>query len=271
MGGYASEAAEQTVRIFLDGSDTFLKICGSGIRNTAELVYKLLKEEKDQKEQPLTSLLRSGQPFSVLTLDGEDEPILKKAAEKGSLPLILLRGKSPEGDVLDVVVPEKERGILDAIIREHHLHRMENTLRHVYESPAEPEKETGGAGEKNSDFERLMESTQRSQDSFIVREEEPASPFPEKKRPDPGEDSRSVRTSAGEPGKKKEETVSPSRPGGEKGAREGSSRKMDSRGAKETRSGERISLRADVGKRLKERRLEAGRSAVRTLANEINR
>ena len=55
------EAAEQIVRMSLEGFEVAAKITGAGAKNIAILLYSILKEEKKNKGKArLTSMLRSG-------------------------------------------------------------------------------------------------------------------------------------------------------------------------------------------------------------------
>ena len=60
------EAAEQIVRMSLEGFEVAAKITGAGAKNIAILLYSILKEEKKTKGKArLTSMLRSGKELKV--------------------------------------------------------------------------------------------------------------------------------------------------------------------------------------------------------------
>ena len=73
------EAAEQIVRMSLEGFEVAAKITGAGAKNIAILLYTILKEEKKTKgKSRLTNMLRSGNEETISgVLDGivtpEDE------------------------------------------------------------------------------------------------------------------------------------------------------------------------------------------------------
>lgn len=79
------EAAEQIVRMSLEGFEVAAKITGAGAKNIAILLYSILKEEKKTKGKArLTSMLRSGKELKVFTVKSGD---LKKFTQafKGEL------------------------------------------------------------------------------------------------------------------------------------------------------------------------------------------
>ena len=59
------EAAEQIVRMSLEGFEVAAKITGAGAKNIAILLYSILKEEQKTKGKArLTNMLRSGKELS---------------------------------------------------------------------------------------------------------------------------------------------------------------------------------------------------------------
>ena len=62
----SGEAAEQIVRMSLEGFEVAAKITGAGAKNIAVLLYSILKEEKKTKGKArLTNMLRSGKELKV--------------------------------------------------------------------------------------------------------------------------------------------------------------------------------------------------------------
>ena len=67
------EAAEQIVRMSLEGFEVAAKITGAGAKNIAILLYSILKEEKKTKGKArLSSMLRSGKELKVFTVKNDD-------------------------------------------------------------------------------------------------------------------------------------------------------------------------------------------------------
>lgn len=67
------DAAEQIVRMSLEGFEVAAKLTGAGAKNIAVLLYSILKEEQKTKGKArLTSMLRSGKELKVFTVKNED-------------------------------------------------------------------------------------------------------------------------------------------------------------------------------------------------------
>ena len=100
------EAAEQIVRMSLEGFEVAAKITGAGAKNIAILLYSILKEEKKTKGKArLTSMLRSGKELKVFTVkSGDLKKFTQEAKKYGVLYCVLTdrKNKDPNAEV-DVI------------------------------------------------------------------------------------------------------------------------------------------------------------------------
>ena len=92
------EAAEQIVRMSLEGFEVAAKITGAGAKNIAILLYSILKEEKKTKGKArLTSMLRSGKELKVFTVkNGDLKKFTQEAKKYGVLYCVLSVYNNPE-------------------------------------------------------------------------------------------------------------------------------------------------------------------------------
>ena len=75
----SGEAADQIVKIFLDGADRLGRLTGTGAKHGAVLLYSLAKQQKKTKGRArLETMLRSGKPLKVYTFKESDLPQFKK-------------------------------------------------------------------------------------------------------------------------------------------------------------------------------------------------
>ena len=78
----SGEAAEQIVRMSLEGFEVAARITGAGAKNIAILLYSILKEEKKTKGKArLTNMLRSGKELKVFTVKRGDLQIIKSSED----------------------------------------------------------------------------------------------------------------------------------------------------------------------------------------------
>ena len=70
----SGDAAEQVVRLSLEGTEVALKLTGSAAKNIAAAIYAVLKNRDKNKikgRQRLTAMLKSGKELKVFTISEE--------------------------------------------------------------------------------------------------------------------------------------------------------------------------------------------------------
>ena len=113
------EAAEQIVRMSLEGFEVAAKITGAGAKNIAILLYSILKEEKKTKGKArLTSMLRSGKELKVFTVKNADlRKFTQEAKKYGVLYCVLAdrKNKDPDAEV-DVIARAEDASKISRIV-----------------------------------------------------------------------------------------------------------------------------------------------------------
>ena len=122
------EAAEQIVRMSLEGFEVAAKITGAGAKNIAILLYSILKEEKKTKGKArLTSMLSSGKELKVFTVKNEDLKTFTQEAKKyGVLYCVLAdrKNKDPNAEV-DVIARAEDASKISRIVERFKLASMD--------------------------------------------------------------------------------------------------------------------------------------------------
>lgn len=113
------DAAEQIVRMSLEGFEVAAKITGAGAKNIAVLLYSILKEEKKTKGKArLTSMLRSGKELKVFTVKSDDlKKFTQEAKKYGVLYCVLAdrKNKDPNAEV-DVIARAEDASKISRIV-----------------------------------------------------------------------------------------------------------------------------------------------------------
>mgnify|MGYP000822706104 FL=1 len=113
------DAAEQIVRMSLEGFEVAVKITGAGAKNIAVLLYSILKEEQKTKGKArLTSLLRSGKPLKIYTLKNDDlRKFAQEAKKYGVLYYAMVdrKNKDPKAEV-DILAPIEDAAKISRIV-----------------------------------------------------------------------------------------------------------------------------------------------------------
>jgi len=113
------EAAEQIVRMSLEGFEVAAKITGAGAKNIAILLYSILKEEKKTKGKArLTSMLRSGKELKVFTVkSGDLKKFTQEAKKYGVLYCVLAdRGNKDPNAEVDVIARAEDASKISRIV-----------------------------------------------------------------------------------------------------------------------------------------------------------
>ena len=113
MSMNGGDAAEQMVRILLDGTETVVKITGEGARQLAAFLYAWAQQERGKNpaqhgRTSMVRLLRSGQELQVFRLRKEEYAAFKPQARQYKLLYAALRNRRDPDGLIDVVVRTDE-------------------------------------------------------------------------------------------------------------------------------------------------------------------
>lgn len=113
MSMNGGDAAEQMVRILLDGTETVVKITGEGARQLAAFLYAWAQQERGKNpaqhgRTSMVRLLKSGQELQVFRLRKEEYAAFKPQARQYKLLYAALRNRRDPDGLIDVVVRTDE-------------------------------------------------------------------------------------------------------------------------------------------------------------------
>ena len=83
MSAVSGDAAEQVMRMSLEGTEMAVKLAGSGAKQLAILLYAVLKDQKKTRGKVrLANMLRSGKELKVFAIHDHDLPKFCQEAKK---------------------------------------------------------------------------------------------------------------------------------------------------------------------------------------------
>ena len=163
----SGEAAEQIVRMSLEGTEVALKLTGSAAKNIAAGIYAVMKNRDKNKlkgKQRLTSMLKSGKELKVFTVSEEHLKQFAKEAKRYGVVYCALRGKDKSSDgLVDVMVRAEDASKINRIVERFKLatvdaasikHDIEKSKAEKSATHAEPEK---GVQEKSAEDKLIDE------------------------------------------------------------------------------------------------------------------
>lgn len=115
----SSDAAEQIVRMSLEGFEVAAKVTGSGAKNIAVLLYTIMKnKEQTSGKSKLSSMLKSGKPLTIFTIKKDDLAKFQQEAKRYGIlycALVDKKDKSKDG-IIDIVVRKEDSSRINRIV-----------------------------------------------------------------------------------------------------------------------------------------------------------
>lgn len=202
----SGDAAEQVVRISLEGTEVALKLTGSAAKNIAAMLYAVWKnrdKNKTKGHQRLSAMLKSGKELKVFTVSEEHLKQFALEAKRYGVVYCALRGKERSADgMVDIMVRAEDASKINRIVERFKLATVDTvSIKRDIEqtkvdktAPSAPEQEKP---DKAAD-DRLLDDLLGAP----VQKEEHASPNPaaaktEKSRPSAPTSEKQSRTAEG--------------------------------------------------------------------------
>lgn len=113
------DAAEQIVRLSLEGFQVAAKITGEAAKNIALLLISVLKQEKKTKGKArLTNMIKSGKELKVFSVERKDlSKFLSQAKKYGVLYTVLReKGNKDEHAVVDIIARAEDASKIQRIM-----------------------------------------------------------------------------------------------------------------------------------------------------------
>ena len=179
----SGDAAEQVVRLSLEGTEVALRLTGSAAKNIAAALYTILKNKdrtKTKGHQRLTAMLKSGKELKVFTLPEAHLRQFTMEAKRYGVVYCALRDKKPSADgLVDIMVRAEDASKINRIVERFKLatvdaasikHEIEQSRAEKTEAQPVPEK----AAPEKADEDRLLDDLMGAP----IQKEERSSPNP---------------------------------------------------------------------------------------------
>ena len=202
----SGDAAEQVVRISLEGTEVALKLTGSAAKNIAAMLYAVWKnrdKNKTKGHQRLSAMLKSGKELKVFTVSEEHLKQFATEAKRYGVVYCALRGKERSADgMVDIMVRAEDASKINRIVERFKLATVDTVSikRDIEQSKADKTASSAPEQEKpdKAADDRLLDDLLGAP----VQKEEHTSPNPaaaktEKSRPSAPTSEKQNRTAEG--------------------------------------------------------------------------
>ena len=112
----AGDAAEQIVKMSLNGVEVAAKITGTGAKELAMMIYAIAKDQKKTKGKTrLTNMLRSEKPLKVFAVKDSELQLFCKEAKKYGVLYCVLKDKDANDGLTDIMVRAEDASKINRI------------------------------------------------------------------------------------------------------------------------------------------------------------
>lgn len=134
----SGDAAEQIVRISLDGAEVALRLTGSAAKNIAAALYTIAKNKDRNKTkgyQKLDAMLKSGKELKVFTVSEKHLKQFAQEAKRYGVVYCALRGKEKNEDgMVDIMVRAEDASKINRIVERFKLSTVDTaSIKHEIE------------------------------------------------------------------------------------------------------------------------------------------
>ena len=168
----SSDAAEQIVRMSLEGFQVAAKITGSGAKDVAALLYAIMKDKhKTAGKTNLSNMLKSGKELKVFSVRQDElKKFTEEAKRYGVLYSALINKKIKSNDgIVDIMVRAEDAAKINRIVERFKLSSYdEATIR----SEIEKTKKEKSAKEKGVKEKTLEEKNKDLEKNKPIKKEE---------------------------------------------------------------------------------------------------
>lgn len=178
----SGDAAEQVVRLSLEGFEVVAKVTGEAAKNIALLLISALKNEQQTKGKArLSKMIRSGKELKVFTVQKKDLKAFTKHAKKYGVLYTVLRDKNNKdgNSLVDIIARAEDASKIQRIMDRFDLTKVDKgTIVKESEKAIESRKDkTSGKqetkGENEEFFGELFAQEDKSSDRKAAEKDKP--------------------------------------------------------------------------------------------------
>lgn len=122
----SGEAADQVVRMTLNGVEVAAKITGAGAKEFAALLYAVMKDKtKTKGKVRLSNMLRSGKELKVFAIKDDELALFCKEAKKYGVLYCVLKDRDASDGITDIMVRAEDASKINRIFERFELSTLD--------------------------------------------------------------------------------------------------------------------------------------------------
>lgn len=160
----SGDAADQVLRLVLQGTEFTIKLAGSGAKNLAAILIAMAKGEKQVKGAArLVKLLKSGEELSIIRISQDDLSEFKKLSNKYGVLYSAVRDTRSTDGMCDIFFKKKDVAKVEHVMGKMDMTSMSHEREPVFNNP---DKEFETVIDENGEPQQKKEPQQRSDSSM---------------------------------------------------------------------------------------------------------
>ena len=114
---YGGEAADQVVRMTLNGVEVAARLSGKAVEKLAKMIYTIIKQEKRSTGKVrLTNLVKSGKRLKIFGIQDENVALFCREAKKYGVLYCVLKDNDANDGITDIMVKEDDGPKISRIV-----------------------------------------------------------------------------------------------------------------------------------------------------------
>ena len=156
----SAEAADQVVRMSLNGAEAALKITGSGAKEVAKLLFKALKDlskqsKKTKGQMRLSNLVKSGKKLDIYQVSDANLKRFCEQAKKYGMLYTVLKDRNKNDGITEVMVKAEDKAKIDRIFEK--LGLVPENVADVYPEKAQEKDAPERASKEKSAADKFLD------------------------------------------------------------------------------------------------------------------
>ena len=156
----SAEAADQVVRMSLNGAEAALKITGSGAKEVAKLLFKALKDlskqsKKTKGQMRLSNLVKSGKKLDIYQVSDANLKRFCEQAKKYGMLYTVLKDRNKNDGITEVMVKAEDKAKVDRIFEK--LGLVPENVADVYPEKVQEKDASERASKEKSEADKFLD------------------------------------------------------------------------------------------------------------------
>lgn len=173
---YSDDAAEQVVKMALEGTEFAARITGEGAKHAAMLIYAVLKDQHRTKGKTrLNTLLQTGKELKVFAIRDKDLELFCRQAKMYGVLYCVLKDKNANDGLSEIMVKAEDASKINRIFERNKLstvdmNMVQDEIRHASEKRNMDDPEPVRPSGRKTNVDQLIDALLKKPEPEVHKE-----------------------------------------------------------------------------------------------------